>query len=162
MFKKLLSELEEMEGETSFPVSLQVDDHGFLDRQCAAEQCCSEFKVLADHWRGKVQEEGAWCPFCGLRAAPQSFNTPDQDAHIRRELVVHLHQVFNRGLVEGARPRVHNGSRQVIELPRRGSARIAIGEGGVAAVEASLNRSIIQDRARRERSRRPRLAGATL
>src|SRR5687768_6074962 len=102
MFKKLIRELEKLEGTHTIRVELQSDDDGFLDRRCPAEHCGSEFKVLDDHWREKVPNERAWCPFCGSQESPQEFNTAEQTEHIKRTAHAFIGEALHRGLKESA------------------------------------------------------------
>jgi hypothetical protein len=81
---------------------MQSDEDGFLDRRCPAEHCGSEFKVLEDHWREKVPNERAWCPFCGSQESPQEFNTAEQTEHIKRTAHAFIGQALHRGMKESA------------------------------------------------------------
>lgn len=98
MFDKLLREIRKLEGVRTISVTLQEDDDGFLDRRCPAENCFSEFKVLSEHWREKVPDDRASCPFCGHHESPQEFNTHDQLEHIKKVAYAEVNQALHRGL----------------------------------------------------------------
>lgn len=98
MFEKLIRELKKLEGTREISITLRSDEDGFFDRACPADACQSEFKVLMEHWRSKVPDERAWCPFCGHSEAPQEFNTTAQLDHIRRAAVSEVQRVLHRGL----------------------------------------------------------------
>lgn len=102
MFEKLLRDLKKLDG-AKIPVTLHLDDDGFLDRCCPAEHCGSEFKVLNDDWLNKVPDDRAWCPFCGHKERAQEFNTAEQMEHIKRTAFAEIHRVFGSGLRDAAK-----------------------------------------------------------
>jgi hypothetical protein len=102
MFDKLLRELKKLERGVTVTVSLEPDADGFLDRRCPAEQCSSDFKVLDEHWREKVPDERAWCPFCGGQNSPNDFTTQAQEDYAKRAAYAHVEKVLHRGLKETA------------------------------------------------------------
>ena len=57
MFDKLINELKMLERGVKIPVNLPVDDDGYFDRECHAETCHAEFKVLFQDWQEKVSDE---------------------------------------------------------------------------------------------------------
>ena len=61
MFDELLRELRKLEKATLVPIQIAVDDDGYFDRQCPAEQCRAFFKVLFSDWRDKVRDEQVFC-----------------------------------------------------------------------------------------------------
>jgi hypothetical protein len=103
MFDKLLRELKKLERGVTVTVSLEPDAEGFLDRRCPAAQCSSEFKVLDEHWREKVPDDRAWCPFCGGQDAPKDFTTQAQEDYVKRAAHAHVEKVLHAGLKESAR-----------------------------------------------------------
>ena len=90
MFDDLLRQLERIPKSQRVPIRLVLDDEGYLDRCCPAEECGAAFKVLFEDWREKVPNEHAWCAICGEVAGPHSFNTPDQERQISQQAVAHL------------------------------------------------------------------------
>ncbi len=90
MFDDLIRRLERIPKSQLIPISLQLDDDGYLDRRCPAQECGAAFKVLFSDWREKVPDEQAWCAICGEVENPQEFNTPDQDRQIRDAGIAHL------------------------------------------------------------------------
>ena len=86
---------------------IELDNDGFLDRQCPWSECGRTFKVLDEDWNTKLSPAVAYCPFCGHEAEPSEFNTPEQleyfreaaEAEVRRQLGLMLDGVardFNR------------------------------------------------------------------
>lgn len=63
-------------------VSLPQDEHGYLDRECPADECHFQFKVLAEDWKGIVRDEEVFCPRCGHSAEATQWNTKAQEKRI--------------------------------------------------------------------------------
>ena len=62
MFDQLIRELRGLQGTTQIPVTLEIDDHGYLDRQCPAAECRDVFKILYEDWVAIVSDEVVYCP----------------------------------------------------------------------------------------------------
>ncbi len=90
MFDDLLRQLKKIPQSQLIPISLQLDDDGYFDRRCPAEECGAAFKVSFSDWKEKVPDEEAWCAICGETEDPQEFNTPDQERQIRDQGLAHL------------------------------------------------------------------------
>lgn len=90
MFDDLLRQLKKIPASQLIPIQLQLDDDGYFDRRCSAEECGAAFKVLFNDWRERVPDEEAWCAICGETDEPQEFNTPDQERQIRDQGIAHL------------------------------------------------------------------------
>lgn len=67
MFDKLLKELKKLEHGVKIPVKLPLDDEGYLDRECHAETCRAEFKVLFQDWGEKSAPRKCIAPFVGMK-----------------------------------------------------------------------------------------------
>ena len=90
MFDDLIRRLDRIPKSQLVPISLRLDDEGYLDRRCPAEECGAAFKVLFTDWREKVPDEEAWCAICGEVEDPREFNTPDQVRQIKEQGLAHL------------------------------------------------------------------------
>ncbi|MEZ4530530.1 MAG: hypothetical protein R2855_05805 [Thermomicrobiales bacterium] len=64
-------------------VPIELDDKGYWDRKCPDDECGRPFKVLFAHWKEKVPEAIAYCPFCRVEAEPQAFNTDELAEYVR-------------------------------------------------------------------------------
>ena len=82
MFRDLKRALRQLEGTHSVPVSVEVDDDGFFDRQCHKLDCMFLFKVHVEDWKEKVGDE-AVCPLCGHFADSAEWSTQEQTDHFR-------------------------------------------------------------------------------
>lgn len=71
-------------------VDVVLDDDGYYDRLCPAEECGNAFKVLFEDWRDKVPEEEAFCAICGEVAEPSDFNSDEQKRHFTEQAMAHL------------------------------------------------------------------------
>lgn len=136
MFDKLLQELKKLESGIEIPVQLPIDDDGFLDRQCHAETCHAEFKILFQDWKDKVSDEKVYCPICRHEAPSNDWNTDEQDEYIKAIAVAHLQDVIHSALSEGTR-RLNRSQRpgfiQISMSVNRGTSSIIV---PVEALEA--------------------------
>lgn len=98
MFDELLRELKKLEAGTLVPVQIPVDDDGYFDRQCPAEQCRAFFKVLFSDWRDKVKDEQVFCPICRHESASTEWNTETQAEHIEATALAHLEETISRAM----------------------------------------------------------------
>lgn len=103
MFDKLLRDLKRLEQGVSIPITLPLDDDGYLDRQCSAEDCQKVFKVLFEDWRDKVRDEQVFCSICRFEAPSTEWNTPEQAEHIAAVAQAYVHRTVNQAMREDAR-----------------------------------------------------------
>jgi hypothetical protein len=61
VFDGLIRQLDRIPKTQRIPITLSLDDDGYFDRRCPAEECGAAFKVLFPDRREKVPEEQAWC-----------------------------------------------------------------------------------------------------
>jgi len=101
VFDDLLRELRRLERAIRVPVTVAVDDEGYIDRHCAA--CAFGFKVLFEDWRTLVKDEAAYCPRCGREAPATDWNTPEQSQSLEAQGLAHVHEVLNRAIANDAR-----------------------------------------------------------
>jgi len=103
MFDKLLKELKKLERAVKIPVKLPLDDDGYLDRECHAETCHAEFKVLFQDWREKVSDDKVYCPICRHEAPSGEWNTDEQHEYMKAIAIAHVQDVVHSALTEDAR-----------------------------------------------------------
>ena len=65
------------------PVNFEIDDNGYLDRQCPSAECGGHFKILYEDWVAIVSDEVVYCPRCRHEEVAMEWNTPEQLEHIR-------------------------------------------------------------------------------
>lgn len=102
MFDKLLKELEKLAHGVKIPVELPLDDEGYLDRECHAETCQAEFKVLFQDWKEKVSDEKVYCPICRHEALSGEWNTDEQREYHKGVAVAHVQDIVHSALAEDA------------------------------------------------------------
>jgi hypothetical protein len=107
MFDDLLRQLDRIPKKESIPISLSLDDEGYLDRRCPGPECGAAFKVLFTDWRVKVPDERCWCAICGEIADPHDFNTPDQERQIRDTAIVHVQGQLDDAMRRAPRPTIN-------------------------------------------------------
>jgi len=103
MFEDLIRELKQLEQPARIAVDMQLDDEGYFDRACPNDECGAAFKVRFDDWREKVPDDAAYCPICGVSAAPTEWNTPDQLEQIKSVAMRHVHGQLNQAMSRSAR-----------------------------------------------------------
>ncbi len=103
MFDKLLNELKKLEHGVKIPVKLPLDDDGHLDRECHADTCHAEFKILFEDWREKVSDHKAYCPICRHEAPSTEWNTDEQREFIKSIALAHVQDVVHSALTADAR-----------------------------------------------------------
>lgn len=79
MFEELLKTISSLDGsKVEVPIAAEPDEHGYIDRECPAEECTFTFKVHGEDWRDVVRDEAVWCPFCGEERAADAWWTTEQ------------------------------------------------------------------------------------
>jgi hypothetical protein len=109
VFDDLIRRLDRIPKSQLVPISLRLDDEGYLDRRCPAEECGAAFKVLFTDWREKVPEDEAWCAICGEVEDPSEFNTPDQLRQINEQGLAHLTGQLDEAFRGARKPTHHAG-----------------------------------------------------
>ncbi|MBW7885494.1 MAG: hypothetical protein H3C34_23270 [Caldilineaceae bacterium] len=102
MFDHLMRELRKLEQGVSLPVSIPLDEQGYLDRQCPAVECRSQFKVLFNDWREKVQDEVVYCAVCRHEAPATEWNTSTQAAYMVSVTEAYVQRTVGRALRQDA------------------------------------------------------------
>lgn len=64
----------------SFVVRFNSDDQGFFSRRCP--ECNAQFKIGGNVEEVYLNKDVVFCPCCGFKSDPMSFNTPEQDSVI--------------------------------------------------------------------------------
>ncbi len=122
MFDDIIRGLQRIPEQQTISVSVPLDDDGYFDRECPAEECGSAFKVLFVDWRGKVPDECAFCAICGEDREPSDFNTSEQSRWFTEQAFAHLSSqlddVFRRGT-----PRKHKAGFIEMTLSYRPGSR---------------------------------------
>ena len=83
MFDHVIRELRGLQGTVQIPVNFEIDDNGYLDRQCPSAECGGHFKILYEDWVVIVSDEVVYCPRCRHEEIAMEWNTPEQLEHIR-------------------------------------------------------------------------------
>ena len=89
MFRDLERLSRQLEGTHSVPVSVELDDEGYFDRQCPKTECKFFFKVHFEDWEEKVGDKTV-CPFCGHFADLVEWSTQEQMDHLKSIAAEHF------------------------------------------------------------------------
>lgn len=101
------------------PISLPLDDKGYLDRRCPSLGCSADFKVLFQHCETKVGN-AMWCSVCGFKADSTEWNTPEQAKQIERQAIRYFVKEFGTAMarsVRGAKSWTYKPDRPPLMLP---------------------------------------------
>ncbi|MBL4788229.1 MAG: hypothetical protein JKY60_04005 [Kordiimonadaceae bacterium] len=101
MFKDLLKEMEKLK-KTSFSVPIEIDEKGYLDRQCPSEECLFQFKVNQDDWSEICKDEAIWCPLCRHEAPSDHWYTLEHIEHGKSEAMAVLEGRIHNAMKSGA------------------------------------------------------------
>ena len=101
MFRDLKRTLRQLDGTHNVPVSVEVDDDGYFDRQCHKPDCMFLFKVHLEDWIEKVGEEAVF-PFCGHSANSAEWSTQEQTEHHRSIAAAHFGNPIGQALKRDA------------------------------------------------------------
>ncbi|OJV52814.1 MAG: hypothetical protein BGO31_03390 [Bacteroidetes bacterium 43-16] len=86
MFENLLKQLQELQNQ-KINVPIDLDDEGYLDRECPKETCLYQFKVLGEDWSKLSDDASVYCPSCRHEAGVNSWFTKEQLEHGRNETI---------------------------------------------------------------------------
>jgi len=131
MFEPLLRELERIKGGMTVTVPVLADERGYLDKECPADSCKYQFKVLEEDWKAKFQDDAVYCPMCGHSAPSDQWWTTEQVDEGKRQALAQLKSKIGHALDAGARA---FNSRQ----PRSGFVRFSMRVAGARAVPVIL------------------------
>jgi hypothetical protein len=98
MFDELLRQLDKLSRGVKIPVTVPLDEDSYLDRQCPAHHCRTQFKVHFEDWKAKVKDDSVFCPICGKEAPADAWNTSEQGQHLRNIAFAHIKDTFDRAL----------------------------------------------------------------
>lgn len=147
--EKLAKAVEDLAGTHEVPVTVVLDDAGYLDRECPNLACQRRFKVLfADD--SKFGDAG-WCVYCGHTERNAGFATQAQSDHASAVVLEYADQQLHNAMKEAARgtPKTttYGGKHasvtitETTEVPERASREIAPPEAwAVMRVEATCAR----------------------
>ena len=102
MFDETLRALRQLESRTQLSIPIEYDEDGYLDRECPADECLFQFKVLADDWKDKVRDEEVFCPSCGHTAESGSWMTQEQVEHVRKAAVAQVSGQLGKAMARDA------------------------------------------------------------
>ena len=103
MFDELSRRLKELEGGVAIPVTVKLDDNGYLDRCCSSDECGTHFKIMFEDWRNIVRDEAAYCPLCRREAKSTEWNTQEQFQYLKDVAFSYAHEEVGRDLQNDAR-----------------------------------------------------------
>ncbi|MGL1935324.1 MAG: hypothetical protein OCD01_09895 [Fibrobacterales bacterium] len=101
MFDDLINELNNLDG-MEISVPLEVDEKGYIDKQCPSEDCEFKFKVNDEDWTNIFKDEVVWCPLCRHEAPADQWYTTEQVEHIEEEAFKITQGKIDRALKKNA------------------------------------------------------------
>ena len=101
MFEDLIKEMERLNGQ-SVSVPIEIDENGYIDKQCPSEDCEFIFKVNSEDWLNIFKDEAVWCPLCRHEAPADQWFTLEQVEHAKAEALAVVKGTINNALRSGA------------------------------------------------------------
>ena len=103
MFENILKELRNLERQPikySFPI--EVDEDGYIDKECPNEECLFQFKVNNDDWKNICKDEAIYCPKCGKSATSDKWFTTEQVEEGKRQAINNINARIGKALSKDA------------------------------------------------------------
>lgn len=85
MFEKLRRRLHQLQ-ENGLKIPFEIDEKGYIDKECPVKDCLYLFKVNADDWREKFSDDAVFCPMCGHSNKSNTFWTTEQLEDAKRQV----------------------------------------------------------------------------
>ncbi|HEX9743823.1 MAG TPA: hypothetical protein VGB30_00195 [bacterium] len=104
MFDDIIREIKRLtEKQHTFSIPIELDEEGYLDRECPGEECLFKFKVYGEDW-DKIHAAGPCrCPMCGSEHSSENFRTTEQDEEAERIVMEQASGMLGQALDRGAR-----------------------------------------------------------
>lgn len=97
MFEDLIKQLEGLDGR-QISIPIEVDEKGYVDKQCPSDQCEFLFKVKQEDWANLFKDEAVWCPMCRHEARADQWFTIAQVEHAKAEALTVVKGEINGAL----------------------------------------------------------------
>lgn len=97
MFEKTIKELNNMKNLT-YSQDIPIDSEGYIDKECPNEECLFQFKVLAEDWRDKCNDEAIYCPKCGKSETSEKWYTTEQVEQAQRNAKAYITRRIGKAL----------------------------------------------------------------
>jgi len=98
MFDDVIRQIENLERGIEIRVPIAADAEGYLDKECPAERCQFQFKVLEDDWREKFRDEEVFCPYCGHASPADTWFTTEQVEHAKEQALGQVSGIIGEAL----------------------------------------------------------------
>lgn len=103
MFEEMLKTLKRLEGMSTYTASIEIDEEGYIDKECPNDKCLSKFKVKADDW-GNLESRGkVYCPYCGYTAPAESWYTTEQIEEAQQQAIQNIKNQLGEAAKKDAR-----------------------------------------------------------
>jgi hypothetical protein len=100
-FESAIKAAERLEDGISIEVPIEIDEKGYFDRRCPADNCGYEFKVHLEDWKQQI-ETTVHCPMCRMNEAPDQWMTQAQHDVAMEHAKQAVEQMLLGGFAEGA------------------------------------------------------------
>lgn len=99
MFEDILRELERLEGGMELKFDIELDEEGYIDKECPNEECMFQFKVLGQD----LTDHEVFCPMCGKGGSAKSFFNTEQIEQAKAQAVDYIKGRLGQALDRDAR-----------------------------------------------------------
>lgn len=97
MFKNTLNLLQQLNGQQLI-LDIEQDEDGYIDRECPAENCKFQFKVLQEDWVNLFKDEAIFCPMCRHESTSGQWATSEQVEDAQEQAHQFILSQFGRAL----------------------------------------------------------------
>jgi hypothetical protein len=81
-----MSRIDELQRNGGLSVKIEPDENGHYDKECPVSHCMYHFKVNAEDWKQKFNDESVYCPMCGHNGRSNTYWTTEQIENARNQV----------------------------------------------------------------------------
>lgn len=100
MLEKTARMLDRLGDTIEYSMPINLDEEGYIDKECPNEKCLSKFKVFGEDWKNLVSDEKVFCPFCRYEAPAESWYTTEQIEQAREQAKEYVASIINEAIIE--------------------------------------------------------------
>lgn len=97
--RKLIVNLEKLNKELkSTEIHINPDDKGYIEKECPNVDCLFNFKVYAEDWSSKFDQEKVHCPKCNQVSPANTYYPRQFIDNIKNEIIKHTKERIFKGI----------------------------------------------------------------
>ena len=117
MFSNTFQTLKELESGYEYSTQIELDEEGYIDKECPNKDCLSKFKVLAKDWEDKFSNDAVYCPYCGIKATSDQWYTTEQIEQTNEQAMNSVEAMLDEALTEDIKDiNMHQPKNSIFQL----------------------------------------------